>query len=265
SQLWSPAVCDAVWIVNYPSTVRILWVHNGMLLPANAGGRIRTVFTLRELARRHEVNVLSSYRAAAVDTQYEERLQAEFPDAQAVHLGGPWSWGGVARAVRLLSRVPDVVREASSPSLALTVAEHLKSGEFDVAVCDFFESAVNFPQRPEIPVVLFEHNVEWELMRLQSPLAPSLRERIAISIESRRLRALEAGAVSRFVHTVAVSEEDAAALRALAGHSRVTAIPTGVDLATYRPSVIPTTGAPTVAPAPRFSPSRRTPFRSPVR
>ena len=122
----------------------------------------------------------------------------------------------------------------------------MKSGEFDVAVCDFLVSAVNFPQHPAIPVVLFEHNVEWELMRLQSPLAPSLRERIAVSIESRRLRAFEAGAVARFAHTVAVSEEDAAALRALAGHSRVTAIPTGVDLASYRPSVIPASGAPTV-------------------
>lgn len=216
------------------------------MIPLNAGGRIRSMFTLRELARRHDVQVLCSYRAASQDVDYEEKLNAEFLGARCVYNGAPWAWGGLPAAVRLLSRLPEAARQAMAPELASLVATELASGEFDVTVCDFLETAVNYPERLVTPSVLFEHNVEWELCRSQSDYARNWRQRMGLRVEARRVRAFEARAVGRFHHTVAVSKHDERLLRALGGHDRVTGVDTGVDTETYRPSPTPAGGRPMV-------------------
>ena len=41
--------------------MRILWVKAGQLLPVDTGGKIRTYNILKELARQHEVTLLSYY------------------------------------------------------------------------------------------------------------------------------------------------------------------------------------------------------------
>ncbi len=41
--------------------MRILWVKMGGLWPATTGGRVRSLNTISELARRHQVTVITTH------------------------------------------------------------------------------------------------------------------------------------------------------------------------------------------------------------
>src|SRR5271168_1080335 len=65
------------------SPVRILWVKAGKLLPVDTGGKIRSYNILRQLARAHEVTLLSYY-GGKKDSDYETAIQAELPGAHTI-------------------------------------------------------------------------------------------------------------------------------------------------------------------------------------
>lgn len=226
--------------------MRILWVARRRLLPVNSGGRIRSVFTLRELARRNEVVVLSAYAAGARDSDYEAELEREFP-------GSVTSWAGPApgnltRALAVVCGLLPFGRELprAKSSFQARIERELASGRFDVAVFDFLESAALLPPRWNIPVVLLEHNVESDLLRDQSQIPAGRRARLSLRLRARSLRNIEAAAVRRFDHTIAFSEHDVTRLRALAGHDRVDAVPTGADTRGMPSQPLPQTGPPVV-------------------
>ena len=64
--------------------MRILWVKGGKLLPVDTGGKIRSYNILRQLARVHDVTLLSYYGGAR-DTNYEAQIKKEFPNTQTIH------------------------------------------------------------------------------------------------------------------------------------------------------------------------------------
>jgi len=225
--------------------VNILWVIKGRLLPVDSGGRIRSTNTIRELSKRHNLTVLSFYRARRPDLAYEAALAAEFPSGEACWLGN-----GVRAALHY--RFPGRLTEALAQDFAGTARARRKvlgiahQHSIDVAVCDFLFAAPEFPSRLPFPAILHEHNVESAALasasRLRGPTLPGLLRRWSIS----RLRRYEAAQLRRFEHTLAVSEDDARRLRLLAPGAAVTAIGTGVDLGEYSASPLPDSPEPLV-------------------
>jgi glycosyltransferase involved in cell wall biosynthesis len=225
--------------------MNILWLSNGRLLPVDSGGRIRTTNTLRALRNRHEMTVFSLYRSRRPDEEYSSAFREEFRYDGAIWLGN-----GVRSA--LAYRFPNAVTTAlaldtrGNRSVRKRIADSLESKSFDVAVCDFLFAAPYFPTPAAVPSVLHQHNVESALMAsiaaTRSPGPARLVDRWSV----RRWSRFEAAQVRRFDHTIAVSEDDAAALRAMAPGAHVTAIGTGVDLEEYYPAPLPGAGPPLV-------------------
>lgn len=224
--------------------MRILWVVGRRILPVNSGGRIRTAFTLRELQKRHDVVVMSIYHSDARDPAYEADLAAEFPGSIARY-GGPYERTR-DRLVRVLGGLVPGRPLAVRPPPSRLIARELRRGQYDAVVCDFLETAALFPASLRVPSVLFEHNVESDLLADHARLARRRFARASVAIRARSLRNMERAALRRFDHTIAVSESDAVRLRQLAGHDRVTAVSTGVDLSRIRPVPLPADGAPVV-------------------
>ena len=63
--------------------MKILWVKANKLLPVYSGGDIRSYNILRQLARRHQVTLLSYYDGTP-DSAYESELQQRFAGAVCV-------------------------------------------------------------------------------------------------------------------------------------------------------------------------------------
>jgi glycosyltransferase involved in cell wall biosynthesis len=216
--------------------VRILWVKANKLLPMHSGGDIRSYHIARHLASRHELCFLSYYDGRP-DPAYERQLAEHFSGGCCVSTGGPKSVP--TRALDYLFRLLDPAPYAVSRFKSALVREKLdswfKQKRFDVAVCDFLDAAVNFPFSGSVPTVLFQHNVESEIWRRHAETETNLAKRVIYGMEFSKMLAYEKVTVPQFPHVVAVSEHDRKLMSAWIDPSRVTVVPTGVDLRQYKP------------------------------
>jgi glycosyltransferase involved in cell wall biosynthesis len=214
--------------------MRLLWVKGGKLLPVDTGGKIRSYNILRHLARRHHVTLLSYYPGRR-DTEYEAALEGEFPGAIPVALDD--SESRIGRAAHYAARVPRAapysVTKFTSPRVASRVNELLASGRVDVAVCDFLLASLNFPRRPQLPTVLFQHNVESALWRRTAAYERNPATKAVFKMEAWKMYRYERNALMRFDQVVAVSEHDKVLMHAMAPTVPITVVPTGVDVAGF--------------------------------
>ncbi|HEY5617957.1 MAG TPA: glycosyltransferase [Vicinamibacterales bacterium] len=211
--------------------MRILWAKMGGLWPATSGGRVRSLQIASDLARRHSVTVLTTHgpgddpdglarelshchRVISIPYAVAKRGDTEFAAAVAR------SW---------LSSYPVDLWKWRVPSLRSEVRNLIDRGAVDLCISDFLFAAVNVPMQGPVPVVLFEHNVEYLIWQRLCAVESRRWRRALIEIEWRKLRAREADACARADLTVAVSEDDRRRLEALAPGIRAVTVPTGVD------------------------------------
>ena len=228
--------------------MRVLWVKAGQLLPVDTGGKIRTYNILKELARQHEVTLLSYYGGPR-DAAYEDALRAEFPLAEPVADCWPLSLPGlgIKYARWLPTSTPFAVGKFTARPVRDRIAAGCTAGRFDVALCDFLAPAANFPESLPVPKVLFQHNVESALWARQAEHERSALKRPIYRLEAHRMAAYEANAVRRFDHVIAVSEHDRALMSQWVNAAHISVTPTGVDLAQFRAGAPdPGTSAPLV-------------------
>ena len=215
--------------------MKILWVKSGKLLPLDTGGKLRTYNILRHLARAQEITFLSYYGGHR-DERYELEISQHLAGTIAVHTGVPDAVGinrYLDYARRLPFSVPHSVSRFTSRRVRRILAQLMTGRRFDVAVCDFLVSAPNFPRSLVTPTVLFQHNVETVLWKRRAEFASTPVDRLVSKIEYRKMARFEPAQVRRFHHVLAVSREDREAMCQMVDPSRISVIPTGVDLAAY--------------------------------
>ena len=212
--------------------MKILWVKAGKLLPVDTGGKIRSYNILRGLRKRHDVTLLSYYGGAR-DAGYEKEIADHMPGAVTVSTGTPDS-SVIDYARRLVSPAPYAVTKFTSRDVQSKVASLLEEQRFDVAVCDFLAASLNFPRVLETPTVLFQHNVESSLWSRQARHEPNSFKRAAFKLEAAKMSRYERAAVARFHHVIAVSDGDRELMSAMTDASRISVVPTGVDLTQFR-------------------------------
>jgi len=213
--------------------VRILWVKAGKILPVDTGGKIRSYNLLKHLATRNEL-VLLSYYDGPPDEQYEEHLKKQLPSI-IVNTGTPESTRGqtVNYFKHLPSPAPYAVTKFTSRNVRRLISEWDQQKRFDVLVCDFLSASLNFEDSLQTPVVLFQHNVESALWQRQAKHEANLAKRLAFKIEAAKMTRYERATVRRFDHVIAVSNHDRDLMAEMADGSRISVVPTGVDLAEY--------------------------------
>ncbi|MBS1850698.1 MAG: glycosyltransferase [Acidobacteria bacterium] len=222
--------------------MKILWVKPGKLLPLDTGGKLRTYNILRQLSLGHQLTYLSYYGGTR-DENYEREVQEHLPGTITIH--APTADSPLGRYLdygrRFFWRAPYAVSRFTDPRVLAQVTGWFEERRFDVAVCDFLASALNFPRRLSIPTVLFQHNVESVLWQRRADFESKWLDRTVAKIESAKMDRFEPEQVRRFHHVIAVSEQDRQAMSGMCGGERISVVPTGVDLAKYQydPTVRP--------------------------
>src|SRR5579871_2966915 len=212
--------------------MRILWVKPGKLLPLDSGGKLRSYNILRQLSVNHAVTYLSYYSGER-DAQYEQELRKWFPEAVFVHGAGSNRSGFeryIEYVLRLPSSVPYSVSRFTSPQVQRLVSDWISPERVDVAVCDFLASALNFPQKLAIPVILFQHNVEGMLWKRRALFETRLLGRLIAKVEHAKMARFEPQQIRRFHHVFTVSDHDRNAMSGIVDRRNITVIPTGVDV-----------------------------------
>jgi polysaccharide biosynthesis protein PslH len=224
--------------------MKILWVKPGKILPLDTGGKLRTYNILRHLAAKHELTYISYY-AGPRDEAYEREAAIHIPGTLAISTPAQ-NLAGIKRHLDYLRhitwRVPYAVSRFTDPQVKKLLQEWIPQRRFDVAVCDFLSSTLNFPRDLATPTALFQHNVETVLWKRKADVEPRWIDRAVFKLESAKMLHFEPEQVRRFHHVIAVSETDRHVMSGMVDPSHISVVPTGVDLGKYRydPALRPT-------------------------
>jgi glycosyltransferase involved in cell wall biosynthesis len=217
--------------------MRLLWLKMGGLWPLNTGGRQRSLQMIADLSRRHAVQVVTTAGPAddadglaARLSQCEQVTSVPFGAAKqgsAAFLG--------ALAGSWCSPYPVDLWRWRPAEVRRLVETRLARHHIDLIVADFLCGAVNLPRRVDVPVVFFEHNVEYVIWKRLADVERAWWRRALLEVEWRKMRRCELAACRKADLTVAVSEDDRARLASGAGEADIVSIPTGVDTDYFSP------------------------------
>ncbi|HEY1771775.1 MAG TPA: glycosyltransferase family 4 protein [Gammaproteobacteria bacterium] len=216
--------------------MRILWVKVGGLWPLNTGGRLRSFNILSELAREHEVSVLTTHIPGEDPQELKRQLPHclrvdSFPFA-APKFRDPRFPLTLARS--WFSVMPVDVYKHRVPALRREVERRFEAGEVDLCVADFLFAAPNVPFDTAVPVVFFEHNVEYQILKRLAGIQTEPLRRALLNHEWRKMRRYEAAICRQARLTVAVSPQDRDMLLSDARGATIRDVPTGVDVGYFK-------------------------------
>jgi polysaccharide biosynthesis protein PslH len=217
--------------------MKILWIKTDFLHPTTRGGQIRTLEMLRRLHERHEIHYVAFDNPAQPEgvKRSAEYCTRAYPIINRVVRRGSLRFAGQV-AAGWFSSLPVAVARYHSEEMRRKIAELRRRERFDSVVCDFLAPAPNVEQMEE--VVLFQHNVETTIWERHRDHAPDPLRKLYFGLQARRMQAYEGQVCRAAAGVVAVSEADAEAMRRRFGVSRVTAVPTGVDLDYFKPEAV---------------------------
>ncbi|MCB1018386.1 MAG: glycosyltransferase [Bryobacterales bacterium] len=200
--------------------MRILFLSQVLPYPLDAGPKIRAYFTLKHLARKHEIVLLSFVR------------QSDTPEALA-HLGElctavetvpmtrsfvQEAWSGVRS---LATGEPFLIaRDRRARMLAAVEKAIAAYGPFDAVHADQLWMApyATFARRASkngssMRLILDQHNAVFQIPRRMALDEPNLFKRKFLGYESEKMARYEIEACGQFDHVVFVTPQDRAALR----------------------------------------------------
>ena len=218
---------------SFSRRLRVLVLSPYFPFPPTSGITMRNYQLLRQLAERHDVTLVSFATADDVDgvRELSQRLpvrvvrQTEKKSVVARRLGQVRSLGTLE---------PFAARELRSKEMQAVIDELCASTGFDVIhvessrMCCF-----RFPAG--VPVVVDEHNIEYELFRRLSQGERSLMRRVFNALEYHRVRRFEEHCWTRVQGCVVTSFREEPTVCASAPSTPTAVVPNGVDLEYFAP------------------------------
>jgi glycosyltransferase involved in cell wall biosynthesis len=219
--------------------VKILWIKAGPLLPITAGGRIRTWNLLKQLSRWDSITALT-YTPSYFETHQEEARR--YVDLLSMTFPGPAKYSAgyyLDYVCKLASPKPFGVLKTAVPEVRERIAQLAGNGQFDVVLYDFLSASLNFAAGIPSPQVLFTHNVETLIWKRHFHTARNPLMKLVAGIEYLKLKHYELSFSRNFDHILTVSDVDRDYFARTVDPSRISAIPTGVDLEYFHPGSSP--------------------------
>lgn len=211
--------------------MRVLWIKSDFPVPADTGGKIRTLNLLKSLSTLCNVTFLS-YIPVDHDERHVSEMAACGIECVAVVRNEEKKEGlRFYRRVlsNLLSPLPYVVRKYVCSEMAHRIMTMLHEKPVDVVICDFLEMAWCLKYIGRTPTVLFEHNVETLIWRRYHEVEQSVIKKLYFNYEKRRLERFERDTCSQVDRVLTVSDQDGELLCKEFGVSSYVTIATGVD------------------------------------
>jgi sugar transferase (PEP-CTERM/EpsH1 system associated) len=217
--------------------VRILWVKSGGLVPLDHGGKIRSFHLARILAQTHNVSLFTFYSPIPDDPHAE--LREIFSEVVCIPLKVPVQNSAaeyLAYGKNFFSTRPYSVVKYCQPHVVQELRKHLQEKSYDVIICDFLLTAGVIPWDLPGPRVLFTHNVEAQIWERQFQVARNPVWKAACYREFRTMARMERFYLQQSEHVLAVSDADRDSFSSFLHPSRISVIPTGVDVDYFRPT-----------------------------
>jgi hypothetical protein len=213
--------------------MKILWICPFFLHPTDRGAQIRTLGTLKELHKRHEIHFAALNDPRNLKDRNEARsTQADrFPwsTPRPPEVGGDDSPACGKHLQRYADGgLPGILKEGSRKRSMLDCRRGLRFHRLR------FSGGSAESEQIEL-CVLFQHNVETTSGN-GTRAEPFPGEEAFLSDAGRKMEAYERKICRRAKHVIAVSEIDAARMKRMFGIESVSSVPTGVDVEYFAPA-----------------------------
>jgi len=214
--------------------MKILWICPFFLHPTDRGAQIRTLGTLKQLHKRHEIHFAALNNP--LNLEGPERSSEYSSRHIAVEHSAPSrkSLGMIPQLVgSIVNPVPLAVSRYYSVQLKREIDALIAAEHYDSIVCDFLAAAPNVPNLASC--VLFQHNVETTIWQRHVEQTESIVKKYFFQLQAAKMEAYERKICRTAKHVIAVSDIDASRLRQMFQIDSVTSVPTGVDVEYFAP------------------------------
>jgi glycosyltransferase involved in cell wall biosynthesis len=214
--------------------MKILWICPFFLHPTDRGAQIRTLGTLKQLHKRHEIHFAALNNP--LNLEGPERSSEYSSRHIAVEHSAPSrkSLGMIPQLVgSIVNPVPLAVSRYYSVQLKREIDALIAAEHYDSIVCDFLAAAPNVPNLASC--VLFQHNVETTIWQRHVEQTESIVKKYFFQLQAAKMEAYERKICRTAKHVIAVSDIDASRMRQMFQIDSVTSVPTGVDVEYFAP------------------------------
>ena len=200
-------------------------------LPANSGGRIGVYKRLEQISKTEKIYLFYPYDNKS-DLAFTEELKKYCVEVYPYERKK-----NRENAIRRIAKYPYTVSSREFEQMKTDICECIKNNSIDLINVDFPHMCVNLLHlNLNIPIILNEHNVEWEVYRNISRSETNLLKKLLYWIDSYRLKAYEYSLKSHIVFSKVsfVSCEDRRFMisNGLYDERQTALIPVGADLIT---------------------------------
>jgi GT2 family glycosyltransferase/glycosyltransferase involved in cell wall biosynthesis len=211
--------------------LRILFVCPYLPSPMHGGGVL--MFNLiRHLSEKHEVSLLSWS-----DNDEEQRYIPELESCcREVRVIRRREYHPGADRWQVWPRLMSI--QFSAPEMFDALREMLVDGDYDIVQCEYVQMAYRLPQLQREAMVLREHEVQHAALLKEMKATKSFFRRTALATTWTRWLNAEVRLCRRFDRVIALTPQDARALRRYDPRLAIEVIPAGVDLSYYQPQAI---------------------------
>jgi sugar transferase (PEP-CTERM/EpsH1 system associated) len=217
--------------------MNILLALRQPLVPADTGGKVRSLNIVSRLAKRasiHAISFADAVHDAASISQMKDLFDGYTPVFWCEKEKYSAGFYGEVLASQLGSW-PYFLSKCNQPEFLATAQSLIARRRFDLVFCDFLHTAAPLLSLAAEPKVVFEHNVEFLLRKRKWECERNGLRRWVFGNEWRKTETIEASVCRRFDHVLAVSDDDRETMRREFGVCNVSVLPTGVDTDFFRP------------------------------
>jgi glycosyltransferase involved in cell wall biosynthesis len=203
----------------------------------DTGGKIRTGKILEQLVEDNEITFISNVESPK-DDPYLPQLERLCTGFIPVHWKETKKYSllfYVRLFIQMYSRYPASVLNDYSKNLSTAVERECSMRNYDVAICDFVQSALMFRNINGIPIILFQHNVESMIAKRHFKQSGNIVTKIFWWLQWKKMFSFESKACKAFDTVIAVSDKDQETFQSLYNLDNIVTIPTGVDINYFKP------------------------------
>lgn len=177
------------------------------------------------------------YLAKRLSGQKNVSLEIRSPDARQKHSGMTWFF---SMAFRLLmsffSPIPYAARIRENAGFRKKLADYVRQNNIDMVICDGIHQSLNIPLDNQAKKVLYEHNVESEIVRRYAVSENNVFIKAFVYSQFRKFISLQKKMWQLFDSVICCSQLDKEIMLKIVPAANIKVIPNGVDINYFSPN-----------------------------
>jgi len=207
--------------------MKILFIAPRVPIPADTGGKIRTLHLINQIAKNHLLDLVC-FSFDEEDQRYVKALRDRGINVTLVKALEPNLIKKIGLV--LLSSRPYSVEKYYSRKMVETVREIVGKNSYDIIHIDHIHMTHYTDCFNGQPLLLDEHNVEYKILERCANVEKSWVKKALFKHQAKKMRKFEARKVTDFSACTTVSAEDSRILADVIGRKKqIDVLPNGVD------------------------------------